>query len=67
MTLVTQVENILAEQGKTASKHSPETASPKEREALRRAEELADQFSDIKPKLDFPSPERYFGLPPYAK
>jgi hypothetical protein len=31
--------------------------------ALRRAEEMADLFHDVKPRTDVASPERYMGLP----
>ena len=31
--------------------------------ALRNAEDLADKFSDIKPKIDIASAERFYGLP----
>ena len=37
------------------------------RDAIRRAEELSDEFSDIKPKTDIPSPERFMGLPAPSK
>ena len=33
------------------------------RDARRRAEELSDKFSDIEPKTDIPSSERFMGLP----
>ena len=31
--------------------------------ALKNAEDLADKFSDIKPKTDIASAERFYGLP----
>ncbi|MCY3629944.1 MAG: hypothetical protein OXI05_05280 [Bacteroidota bacterium] len=37
------------------------------REAIRRAEELSDEFSDIKPKTDMPSPEQFMGIPVSSK
>lgn len=37
------------------------------RDAIRRAEELSDKFSDIEPKTDIPSPERFMGLPTPSK
>lgn len=33
------------------------------RDAIRRAEELADEFCDIRPKHEMPSPEQLMGLP----
>ena len=58
MTLVAQVEKRLADLAKQEATKS---------EAIRRAEELADQFSYVKPKTDVPTPERYFGLPAFSK
>ena len=58
MTLVAQVEKRLAELAKN------ETAKA---DAIRRAEELDDRFSYIRPKTDIPTPERYFGLPAFSK
>lgn len=44
-----------------------EVDSQGRRDAIRRAEELSDKFSDIQPKTDVPSPEQFMGLPPPAK
>lgn len=38
-----------------------------EKEALREAERLADEYADIVPKNDFVSPEKYMGLPVFTK
>lgn len=45
----------------------PEEKDAKNADALRRAEELADRFHDVKPKTDVASPERYMGLPAFSK
>lgn len=58
MTLVEQVEKRLAELAKQEAGKA---------DAIRRAEELADMFSYVKPKTDVPSPEKYFGLPVFSK
>ena len=44
-----------------------EAESQCDQDALRRAEELSDQFSDIKPKNEMPSPEQFMGLPVASK
>ena len=53
MSLLKHLEDVLA---LIAEQHNP-------RDALRRAEKLADEFSDIKPKNEMPSPEQLMGLP----
>jgi hypothetical protein len=58
MTLVAQVEKRLAD---LASQEAMKA------DAIRRAEELDDRFSYIRPKTDVPTPERYFGLPAFSK
>ncbi|KGB81392.1 hypothetical protein JT55_13570 [Rhodovulum sp. NI22] len=58
MTLVAQVEKRLADLAKQEAMKT---------EAIRRAEELADRFSYVKPRTDVPTPERYFGLPSFSK
>jgi len=58
MTLVAQVEKRLADLAKQEAVKA---------EAIRRAEELDNRFSFIKPKTDVPTPERYFGLPAFSK
>ena len=58
MTLVETVEKRLSELSKQDNKKT---------EAVRRAEELADKFSDVKPKTDVPTAERFFGLPAFSK
>lgn len=58
MTLVAQVEKRLAD---LADRNVAKA------EAIRRAEELDDRFSYIRPKTDVPTPERYFGLPAFSK
>lgn len=44
-----------------------ESDSKSDNDALRRAEELSDQFSDIKPKNEMPAPEQFMGLPVASK
>ncbi len=44
-----------------------EAENQSEKDALRRAEELSDQFSDIKPQNEMPSPEQLMGLPVTSK
>ena len=58
MTLVALVEKRLADLSKQEAMKA---------EAIRRAEELDDRFSYIKPKSDVPTPERFFGLPAFSK
>jgi hypothetical protein len=58
MTLVAQVEKRLADLAKKEAVKA---------DAIRRAEELDDRFSYIRPKTDVPTPERYFGLPVFSK
>lgn len=58
MTLLAQVEKRLADLAKQDAVKT---------DAIRRAEELVDRFSYIKPKTDVPTPERYFGLPAFSK
>ncbi len=55
MSLLKTLEDVLA-------RIESERQCP--REALRRAEELSDEFSDIKPKNEMPTPEQLMGLPP---
>tara|TARA_R110002073_G_scaffold132200_2_gene279026 strand:- start:97 stop:273 length:177 start_codon:yes stop_codon:yes gene_type:complete len=58
MTLVAQVEARLKETAQSEALRA---------DAIRKAEELAERFSYIKPKTDVPTPERYFGLPAFSK
>lgn len=58
MTLVALVEKRLANLSKQETMKA---------DAIRRAEELDERFSYIKPKSDVPTPERYFGLPAFSK
>lgn len=58
MTLVAQVEKRLSDLAKQDAQKA---------DAIRRAEELDDRFSYIRPKTDVPTPERYFGLPAFSK
>lgn len=58
MTLVAQVEARIANMSKSEAAKN---------EAIRRAEELSERFSYIKPKTEVPTPERYFGLPSFSK
>ncbi|MEZ5796942.1 MAG: hypothetical protein R3D63_05300 [Paracoccaceae bacterium] len=58
MTLVAQVEKRLADLAKQEAAKA---------EAIRRAEELDERFSFIRPKTDVPTPERFFGLPAFSK
>lgn len=43
--------------------HAPKTEQASTKGALRRAEELADRYSDIKPQAAAMPVERYFGSP----
>lgn len=36
-------------------------------DAIRRAEELADKFSYVKPKTEVPASDRFYGLPAFSK
>ncbi|SNY93493.1 hypothetical protein SAMN04515647_3790 [Cohaesibacter sp. ES.047] len=58
MTLVEEVKKRLA---------GLEVNEVSKSKAMRRAEELAEEFSYIQPKTDVPTPERYFGLPSFSK
>jgi len=58
MTLVAQVEKRLAELAKQEANKA---------DSIRRAEELDERFSYIRPRTDVPTPERYFGLPVFSK
>lgn len=58
MSLRNQIEEIL---------DSTKVEDQDRREAIRRAEELSDEFSDIKPKTDMPSPEQFMGIPVSSK
>lgn len=44
-----------------------EVESQDSKDALRRAEELSNKFSDIRPKTDIPSREQLMGLPAPAE
>ena len=56
--LTKKVEDVLAKL---------ENNEPYKSNALRRAEELADKYSEITPRTDIASAERYFGLPAFSK
>ena len=58
MTLVERVEKRIADL---------ENQDTHKAEAIRRAEQLDERFSYIRPKTDVPTPERYFGLPAFSK
>ncbi len=53
MSLLKKMEDVLAQ---------IEAKDQGRRDAICRAEELSDEFSDIKPKTDIPSPEQLMGL-----
>ena len=36
-------------------------------DAIRRAEELADKFSYVKPKTEVPTSDKFYGLPAFSK
>ena len=57
MSLPKTVKEILA-------RHEKEGVDRKD--AIRRVEEIADRFKDVKPRTDVTSPERYMGLPAFS-
>lgn len=58
MSLLKKLKDVLAQ---------IEAEDEGRRDPIRRAEELSDEFSDIKPKADMPSPEQLMGLPVSSK
>ena len=58
MSLLEKIEKVLAQ---------AEEEVKNRKDPIRRAEELSDQFSDVKPKTDMPSLEQFMGLPTYSE